>query len=265
MFHHRFNLSIVNTALLTCLIISCKSTRVIENRDNEVENSSESRYTLNPVPNQLDTVGVIFGIDKKGVPTVVPGSPALTVIPGNITTPVVVKTRKTSLSLAGKFLKLKSADSLASTKFYDTLRTTISFNTPNGILSRTPDDIAEAFEKSKQRVINNIKFLGMEKQTFYMVLETVKTDSLVITVDASGGLGGKVSATIKKMIDLGIDGNTQTTYSNNLIYHKTNQPVVVFYTLRKINLNITGSRGTPDYKVTAELGDEVTSSILPVK
>jgi hypothetical protein len=247
-------------ASLTVTFFACKTTQGFEKKKTEtIKTASGNHYTLNPSPNALDTVGVIFAIDKKGIPTIIPGSPVLTVKPSNITTPIVYRSRNTSLELASKFLKVKSADSLANAKFFDTLRTEISFKVSNGILSRTPDDLSKAFNAVKDVVGNNIKFLGLENNTFYMILETVKTDSLEITVEAGSGTGGNAAAAIKKMIDLGVSGNTRTRYVNNLIYHKLGEPVTVYYTLRKINIGTTGTKGNSDYRVEPNLGVEEKS------
>ncbi|HTE33977.1 MAG TPA: hypothetical protein VK666_26535 [Chryseolinea sp.] len=244
-------------ACVTATFYSCHTIKHLEEKKIEtIEGASGNHYTLNPSPNALDTVGVIFAIDKKGIPTIIPGSPVLTVKTSNITTPIIYRSKNTSLELASKFLKVKSADSLASVKFFDTLRTEISFKVSNGTLSRTPDDLSQAFNAVKVAVGNNIKFLGLEDNTFYMILETVKTDSLEITVDGGSGTGGKAAAAFKKMIDLGVSGDTRTRYVNDLIYHKLGEPVTVYYTLRKINIGTTGTKGNSDYKVEPSLGDE---------
>jgi len=247
---------------VTCLLLfvtsSCKDT----DQPPQVK-QIDTYWTLLPAPNGLDTVGTIFAVDTLGTLTRVPGAALPLHVSNNpIQLPDQSKTKSVSWGAIANFLGEKGLVDGANVSFSDSTSIKATFKITNGELSSFDDDLPKVFDAKSEILAHNIKFLKLEGQMLYIVLETIRSRDLNISLYRTDDMNTKGSINLTKMVDLNPRLSISSESKNELNY-KLERPLVVFYHLRPIDVNIIGSKGDKDSKIEVSLGrSDTVQSVL---
>src|SRR5690606_32912620 len=105
-------------------------------------------------------------------------------------------------------------------------------------------------------IADNIKFLELEKAQVYMIMQTIQSPSVNLTLINNSNVEVNVLAKIKQVLDVTTDPKVKVVGERNLVYNLPNS-LVMFYQLRKVNINTIGSRGNNDLKIDVTMGSKV--------
>lgn len=128
-------------------------------------------WTLENTPNNLDVVGVIFGVEADGSLIRIPGG-RLDI--KTVQSPVVLteskSTKNVSYGALVNFLNLnKYIDSTTNVSFEDSTKLESVFLLKSGTITNINDDIASGFEKQKQLITSNVSTLNLDNTKFFLV------------------------------------------------------------------------------------------------
>jgi len=240
---------LLNLIFFTAFFLSCSPSReIIKNKQ------LDSYWTLQSAPNSLDTVGSVFSIDSKGVLTRIPGGAlSLKVVNKPIELPEQSKMKDVSFGAMISFLKIKNIDSGANIHGRDSTHVHAQFKISNGIISIPDDDLIAAFNKKSEIIAKNVKFLSLENQKLYLIMETISSNKINISFDRSYQQNIGASAKLKNLVKLNPEIRWSGNSTDDLVYD-IKSPLVVFYHLRPININAIGNKGTDSAKIILSLG-----------
>ncbi|MGZ3767865.1 MAG: hypothetical protein ACXVA2_24590 [Mucilaginibacter sp.] len=236
---------------LTIIIVAsfgCPSSKIITPKN------IDNYWTLEATPNGLDTVGTVFAVDSKGTLTRIPGGTLkLKVSKQPIQLAQQSKVKDLSYGAVINFLQLKNIDSTAHVGGNDSSHLQAQFSLTNGMISIPNDDMITAFNDKSKIIADNVKFLSLENQKLYIVLETISSNKVNITLDKTNT--GAVEASVKFKTIFKVNPKIQWSgnIKDDLVYDLTT-PLTVFYHLRPINVNVIGDKGTGAEKVVVSLG-----------
>ncbi|MGZ3814567.1 MAG: hypothetical protein ACXVJN_22465 [Mucilaginibacter sp.] len=243
-----FTWIVVLTAIITTGV-SCHTVKV------PAPKNLDKYWTLEPAPNALDTVGVVFAVDSKGVPTRIPGGTLkLHVSKGSIALAEQSKDKIVSFGATVNFLQLKYTDSTAHVAANDSNHVQAAFKVTDGTIGAPgDDDLRAAFDAKSKLIADNVKFLSLENQKLYIILETISSKKVNITFDRTSKGGADISVKFKSIFK----ANPAVSWSGNTkddLVYDLGTPLTVFYHLRPIDVNVIGNKGTGEEKVVVSLG-----------
>lgn len=223
-------------------------------------------WTLENTPNNLDVVGVIFGVEANGSLIRIPGG-RLDI--KTVQSPVVLteskSTKNVSYGALVNFLNLnRYIDSTTNVGFQDTTKLESVFLLKSGTITNINDDIASAFEKQKPLIISNVSTLNLDSTKFFLVLETIQSPNVDISFNKSKSTTFAIYSKLQKLLNFNTNIHVSRDNNNQLTY-ELQEPLVVFYKLKRINKTISRIKGSPLKKVELSLGDNVTSDELPIR
>jgi hypothetical protein len=218
-------------------------------------------WTLQNTPNSLDTVGVLIAIDKKGKKTRIPVTLEIPTTTGDVVIAEQSKTRDVDVGSLVKFLNVPGLDTSSNTSFNLNSQIKAGFDVNNAQISIPNGNLLEAFNKKSRDIADNIKFLGLENNNVYMIIQTIKSPSVNLTLNKNSDVEVNFLAKIKQIIGNTTNAKVKVSGDQNLVYN-LESPLVVFYQLRKINVNAIGSRGSNDLKVDVSVGSKVDTPAL---
>ena len=240
------------TCLLILLIQSCN-----DRPEPPQPKKMDTSWTLLPAPNALDTVGTIFAVDSFGVLTRIPGGTLLLHISNN---PIQIaeqsKNKTVSWGAMASFLGTKGLINGADASFNDSTTLEATFKITNGQLSSFDDDLPKAFAKKSELIAHNVKFLKLEDQKLYLVLETIRSGDINISFDNTNDMKSNLSVDVEKLVKLNPHLSISLESKNDLVY-KLDYPLIVFYHLRPIDVNVISGKGGSQEQVNISLGDTI--------
>lgn len=248
---------------ITIILKACSTAHNVRQAEAAVTNSAtDNQLTLNPTPNSLDSAGLIIAVDRRGIRTAIPGGDlGLTKVPGIISIPQVVKTQNMRLGAVAKFLSATSGDSVARVSMYDSAHLNATFSVDQGTYTRLNGSLDSAFETKRSIIERNIRFLNLEQNKIYLILETVSSTNVKIDIDRSNQAGLDALGSLKNWLNLHATADKSTSIKKDIIYQDSKTPVVVLYKL--ITINIAKGRGNdPSSAVEVSLGNPVTASMI---
>jgi hypothetical protein len=212
------------------------------------------KYSINPVPNNLDTVGVIFALDEKGVPTTI-GNLEIATIRDSVIVPYEVNASEYTLGMLLNFLQIRGVDSLHA-GVSDTVKINTNFRVNHGVLSKfdPKQDLRQRFNRAADTIASNMAFLTLDTSRLFLVLETIRSNDVDLSNVSSSHHDVDVKAKIKKILDAHPHVNIKDSDSTGLTYH-VGEPKVILYRLNKINANIVGARGNNPGRIELSLGE----------
>jgi hypothetical protein len=219
-----------------------------------------TNYTINPAPSGLDSVGIMFSIDAKGAVTTI-GNLNLKVNTDSVSVPQEVSTSNVSFKFLLDFLNIKNLDSTSKMSIRDTVKLSSKFRVDKGVKSRFDPDVnlLEAFNLKKPTIISNIKFLGLQKNRLFLIVETIKSGEVNLSNIRSSNFSFDTDAKFRELINLNPGVNITKIRDNSLVY-STPIPRVIFYKLRPINVDVI--KGPEPGKINVSLSQEQVAGTL---
>lgn len=214
-------------------------------------------WTLEAIPNDIDKVGTIFAINRKGIQTYI-HSMDIKQVEGQAKLTSIANNRNVSFGAMASFLNVPGFDPETSVQAKDSVRVHATFEVKKALLVRPNDDIAAAFHREKEKIISNIAFYGEERSSIYLITEVIKSPSVSIRFDKLVNVKSTFSSIINKWLKLNPSLSVNKNDSSGLEYD-LQQPLVVFYKLRPIDLRLTAGRkgiGTKDTITDAVMSDK---------
>jgi hypothetical protein len=246
------------------LVVQTPSCNEAKNKIDNLATSLLKNYSINPTPSALDTVGLIFSIDTNGRITPV-GALDLHASKGDsVAIPYEVDTSNISFGLLLNLLNIKNFDSTTNIKAVDTIRVITTFKVDQGTISRYDVNLplSNLFNAKKDIIAGNVKFLGLQNDPLYLILETIKSNQVNLTNLKTAHLDFDAEVQLKKLIELNPNANAKPSSAGGVKFSSTDSRVI-FYKLRQINVNIIEARGPGDTtRVDLSLGPLVKKSGL---
>lgn len=223
-------------------------------------------WTLESTPNNLDVVGVVFGVDSHNNYLRIPGGKLQL---KTTSSPTVLseqrKNKTVSYGAIVNFLKLTTlSDSLGKIEFEDSTKLNLNFSIKEGIITNIDDDIANAFEQQRKVIESNLVTLNLDSTRLFLVLETIQSPNVSILFSRSKATESQAFSKIKNLLN--IDGHFQVTSNNNdELSYNLQESLVIFYKLRQINVKVSKIKGEPLQKVELSLGQNLNSDELTIQ
>jgi hypothetical protein len=242
--------------LLALSFLSCNR------KVNQITRSTTSEFlknfVLNPNPNELDTVGIIFSMDKHGQITAV-GDLHLKTTTGLIVVPQEIDSSLVSFGALLSFLKLKDNDSL-SARIHDSVKVLSTFKVKGGTQTRfnLDEDLTDAFNSRARNIFKNMKFMDIADSRLYLITETIRSPEVNVSRIKSIRGGVDVNAKFQNLIKGSPSVDLVKNKDNSLSY-KLNSSPIIFYKLRKVNVEVIETKGPEGKILEFKLGDNVNS------
>lgn len=248
--------TITAATCLSLLLFQCgpvKETRTGKEIAN-IQPEFLTNYTINPAPSGLDSVGIIFSIDPKGSITTI-GNLNVKVNSDSVSVPQEVSTSNVSFKFLLDFLNIKNLDSTTSLAVRDTAKLSSNFRVDRGVKSRfDPDvDLLKAFNSKKSTITSNIKFLGLQKNRLFLIVEAIKSGEVNLSNIRGSNFSFDADAKFKQLINLNPAVNISKVRDNSLVY-STPTPRVIFYKLRQIDVDVI--KGPEPGQINVSLGQD---------
>jgi hypothetical protein len=103
--------------------------------------------------------------------------------------------------------------------------------------------------------------LYYKKSNIYLVVKTIKSGNVDLSFQKSNSTSVNIFAKIMEFLTVKPHANIRPIKNKSLTY-TTSKPLIIFYQLRYINMNILTPQGDKPKDVDLVLGDVVTSSSL---
>jgi hypothetical protein len=198
-------------------------------------------WTLESVPNALDSVGSVFAMNGHQQ-VFIAHIKIKTTPPGPAQIPNHSIDRTVSAGIFLDFLKVKGLDS-ASVGLSDTTSLNAKFVVKDATEIRQNDNLLEAFNLNKQLILDNLNFYGLQKSDVYFVSAILRSPNVLINLNKKVNAKLSIAAIIGNILKLhpaGISVNNKDTTS---LKYELGEPLVLFYQLNKVNLNVVHSKG----------------------
>lgn len=221
-------------------------------------------WTLETVPNKLDKVGVIFGLDEEGRLVRIPGGDLQLKTNSSVIAMTEQKIKRTFGAMA-QFLEINNlSDSLMSFGLDYSNKLNLNFSIKDGSLTNINDDISTGFERQRKLIESNMSVLNLDTSNIYLVLETIQSSNVNMSFDKSNSASVNAFSKIKSLFALNSKIHFNSEKSNELVYTAA-EPLTIFYKLKKINIRISKIKGDPQNKIELSLGDNSTIKELLIK
>lgn len=248
-------------AILITMAIACKTPKVTtENKEIVAEFLRD--WSINPAPNNFDSVGVVFAIDPKGKMTML-GGLDLKTNSDSIKVPKEIDTVNTSFGVLANFLSLKNNDSIVNAGISDTNHVVTNFTVTSGIETEYDinTNIKVALKAKKDIILENQEIFDLKKSKIYLVVKTIKSANVDLSFQGDKTTSGGAFAKILQFLTITPHFNIRKKTDRAITYSGT-QPLIIFYQLRYINMNILTPQGNQPKDVDLELGGTVSESSL---
>ncbi len=240
--------------ILVCIISnqSCSNTNKNSKKIITPAPLSLNEWSLETSPNNLDLVGTILTFDTKNEPLRIPGG----VLELKTNKSKVILTEQTftkSFSSILRFLQISiDKDSLMYAGLNDSIKTNVNFSVNNGIITNINDDITTAFEKQKKLIEANMQILDFDTSKVYLIIETIQSPTVNMVFDKSSKINVNTFLNLKKVISVSPQIENDINRRNTLIYN-IEEPLVVFYKYKKLNVKVSKIKGQTGKKIELSL------------
>jgi hypothetical protein len=174
------------------------------------------------------------------------------------------KNKDVSLGAFVDFLGIQAKGSSANLDIHDSTKIRAAFTINDATMTVIDDNIREAFERKEKLIVDNIKTLGLDNAKLYLIIETIRSPKIDISLTRSSSTNAGVSVKIVNFIKATPNAKVKVNANNSLAY-ELGSPLVVFYKLRGINVNVIGTKGSPDRKIAVSLGPAIQVGELPLE
>jgi hypothetical protein len=243
--------------IASVLLINCQPTR---KAIKELQPRFLTNYTINPAPNGLDSVGIIFSVDAKGATTTL-GNLNLPINSDSITVPMEVSALEISYKFLLDFLAIKNLDSATNMSVRDSVKVNTDFRVNDGLLTRfdPSTDLNASFMAKRKTIASNISFLGLQKNKLFLIVEAIKSTQVNLSNITSSKFDFNADGKFKQLLHLNPAARISNLKNNSLVY-TSNKPRVVFYKLRQIDIDNT--KGPEGNGLLLTLGNDITTIAL---
>jgi hypothetical protein len=251
------------TAILLSLIFSqCSTTKNSGTQKviSDIQPRFLTNYTVNPAPNGLDSVGIVFSVDQKGAITTI-GNLNLKINSDSISVPQEVSASNISFKFLLDFLAIKNLDSATNLQIRDSIKVNTNFRIDNGVYTRFDPDInlLDAFNNKKSTIISNIRFLGLQRNRLYLIVEAIKSNVVNLSNIGNSSFAFDAEGKFRQLLKLN-PGLAITKIRNNSLVYSTTSQRVIFYKLRPIEIDKV--KGPEAGQIDVSLGDEMVKQSL---
>lgn len=237
--------------LVLVFICSCSQTSSLKS----VGKGNLKEWILEVTPNNLNKVGVIFGINARGQYIKVPGGELqLKTKIDSISLPFHSQTLDITYGSVARFLN-NETDSANVISAFDSLSLNSTFSVRNAVLTVIDNDrISTAFERQREIMEDNMRFMDLDSTKFYLIYETIQSSDVNLRINKVKNGSLNLSSIIEKLI--GLNGNLSRAADNtNELIYKSFQPRTIFFKLIKLNVKYIYEKGTPQKNVFLSLDE----------